>query len=136
MNTRGIGGRVTIYCDGKEQVAEQFPTRGFLSATSDVLHFGLGKAKVIDSLIVRWPDMSEQMIKDVPVGTAISLEMTNAGKHVNRSNGLNQKSLLLSPATIPGLEFTHKEDEWVDFYREQLIPHSLSLKDLLLLRGI
>ena len=126
MNTRGIGARVTIYCEGKEQVAEQFPTRGFLSATSDVLHFGVGKANVIDSLIVRWPDLSEQIIKDVHAGTAISLEMKNAGKPVNRSNGETEKSLLLSPATITGLKFTHKEDEWVDFYREQLIPHSLS----------
>jgi hypothetical protein len=126
MNTRGIGGRVTIYYEGKEQVAEQFPTRGFLSATSDVLHFGLGKAKVIDSLIVRWPDLSEQIIKNVPADTTISLEMKNAGKPVNRSNGEAEKSLLFSPATITGLKFTHKEDEWVDFYREQLIPHSLS----------
>ncbi len=67
MNTRGIGTRVTLYCNGQKQIAEQFPTRGFLSATSDVLHFGLGQANLIDSIIVRWPDLSEQMIKNVPV---------------------------------------------------------------------
>ena len=38
----------------------------------------------------------------------------------------NENTKLFSPALIPGLEFRHKEDDWVDFYREQLIPHSLS----------
>ena len=45
LNTRGIGARVTLFCAGNKQVAEQFPTRGFLSATSDVLHFGVGTGK-------------------------------------------------------------------------------------------
>ena len=74
MNTRGIGARVTLYSAGQEQVAEQFPTRGFLSATSDVLHFGLGKSKLIDSLIVRWPDLSEQIIKNIHADTTITLK--------------------------------------------------------------
>jgi hypothetical protein len=126
MNTRGIGARVTLFSCGQKQVAEQFPTRGFLSATSDVLHFGLGKAKVIDSVFVRWPDLSEQIIKNVPVDTTITLEITNSSKplHINLQDNKNTK--LFSTALIEGLEFRHKEDNWVDFYREQLIPHSLS----------
>jgi hypothetical protein len=65
MNTRGIGARVTLYCKGQEQVTDQFPTRGFMSATSDVLHFGLGKTTIIDSLVVRWPDLSQQTLKNI-----------------------------------------------------------------------
>src|ERR1035437_5619721 len=126
MNTRGIGARVTLYSGGQEQVAEQFPTRGFLSATSDVLHFGLGKAEVIDSIFVRWPDLSEQIIKNVPVDTTITLEIINASKPLSVNLQDNRNIKLFSPALIPGLEFRHKEDDWVDFYREQLIPHSLS----------
>jgi hypothetical protein len=128
MNTRGIGARVMLYSNGQKQVAEQFPTRGFSSATSDVLHFGLGTANVIDSIVVRWPDLSEQMIKDVPVDKVITLEMNNAGKPVRGSEQEqeNENMKLFSTALIPGLEFRHKEDDYVDFYRELLIPHSLS----------
>ena len=36
-----------------------------MSASSDVLHFGLGSAKVIDSVRVRWPDLTEQLLKNV-----------------------------------------------------------------------
>jgi enediyne biosynthesis protein E4 len=126
MNTRGIGARVTVFTGGREQVAEQFPTRGFLSATSDVLHFGIGKSKIIDSILVRWPDLSEQLIKNVPVDTAIIFNIINAMKPVARNVRDNEKNKFFSPVHIPGLEFTHKEDGWVDFYRERLIPHSLS----------
>ncbi|MDO9339100.1 MAG: FG-GAP-like repeat-containing protein, partial [Bacteroidales bacterium] len=126
LNTRGIGARVTLYCSGQKQVAEQFPTRGFMSATSDVLHFGLGPANVIDSIVVRWPDRSEQMIKDVPVDKVITLEMRNAGKPVRGNEQDNENMKLFSRTRIQGLEYRHKEDAYVDFNRERLIPHSLS----------
>jgi hypothetical protein len=91
-----------------------------------VLHFGLGKAEVIDSIFVRWPDLSEQIIKNVPVDTTITLEIINASKPLSVNLQDNRNTKLFSPTLIPGLEFRHKEDDWVDFYREQLIPHSLS----------
>jgi enediyne biosynthesis protein E4 len=135
MNTRGIGALVTVYSAGQKQVAEQFPTRGFLSATSDVLHFGLGKAGVIDSILVRWPDLSEQMIKNVPVDNTITLENTNA----HNITGINlidsENTKLFSPTLISGLAFRHREDAWVDFYREPLIPHSLSAEGPALATG-
>jgi hypothetical protein len=126
LNTRGIGARITIYCSGQKQIAEQFPTRGFQSAVSDVLHFGLGSADMIDSLVVRWPDLSEQTILDVPADKVITLEMKNAGKAERKSEQDNQNTKLFSASQIPGLEFKHKEDPYVDFTRELLIPHSLS----------
>ena len=119
MNTRGIGTRVTLYCGGHEQVAEQFPTRGFLSATTDVLHFGLGKAKVIDSVLVRWPDLSEQIIKNVPADTSVTLDIANSSKSIHENLHKEESTKLFSPALVPGLEFRHREDDWVDFYREQ-----------------
>jgi enediyne biosynthesis protein E4 len=126
LNTRGIGARVTLYCGGKEQISEQFPTRGFLSATSDILHFGLEHAKLIDSVIVRWPDLSEQIIRNLPADTIITFDISNAGKASEAKTKDNENNKIFSSALIPGLKFTHREDEWVDFYRERLIPHSLS----------
>jgi len=126
LNSRGIGSRVTIFRKGHKQVAEQFPTRGFLSATSDVLHFGLGGDKFIDSLVVRWPDLSEQSIKNVHADTTLYLDIKNAGKHVSGSEPDKENTKLYAQIQITGLEFRHKEDDYVDFNREKLIPHSLS----------
>src|SRR4030043_465899 len=126
LNTKGIGSRVTLFYNGQKQVAEQFPTRGFLSSTSEVLHFGTGAVKLIDSIVVRWTDHSEQTIRDVQTDKFITLEMINTSKAVRKNNDNEEITNLLSPVIIPGLEFRHSEDSYVDFYRERLIPHSLS----------
>ncbi len=125
MNKRGIGTRVSIYSGGQIQIAEQFPTRGFSSSVSDILHFGLGQNDIIDSLIVRWPDLSEQVIKNIPADKIITLDIRDAEKP-GRKYELNVKDTRLFVKTaVPGLEYRHTENEIVDFQREQLIPHSL-----------
>ena len=125
LNTRAVGTRVTIFYMNQKQVAEQFPTRGFMSSVSDVLHFGLGSVKVVDSVLVRWPDLSEQMIKDVPSDRFITLEMKNAGKPLRRTVNDNENIRLFSQTRLPGMEYRHQEDPHEDFKRERLIPHSL-----------
>ena len=125
MNKRGIGTRVTIYTGGQIQIAEQFPTRGFSSAVSDILHFGLGQTDIIDSLIVRWPDLSEQVIKNVPADKVITLDIKNAGRPLRIKDVDSEDTRLFSQTKVPGLEFRHTENQIVDFQREQLIPHSL-----------
>ena len=53
-NTQGLGARVKIFYNGQIQMLEQNPARGYLSNVSYTLHFGLGKADKIDSLIITW----------------------------------------------------------------------------------
>lgn len=125
LNTRGIGTRVTLYCKNQILVAEQFPTRGFMSASSDVLHYGLGNAKLIDSLIVRWPDRTEQLIKDIPLDTLITLKMKDEVRLFRGDEKENNYLNFFSEAVIPGIEYRQKEDQFIDFNREHLIPHSL-----------
>jgi hypothetical protein len=125
MNTRGIGTRITTYCNGQMQIAEQFPSRGFMSASSDVLHFGLGSANLIDSVLVRWPDLTEQLIKNVPVNTVITLEQKNAVKPVKEKVKDTDDLKLFSKTQLPGMEYRHQEDPFDEYTLEHLIPHSL-----------
>ena len=127
MNSRGIGARVSIFSDGgQQQVAEQFPVRGFLSSTSDVLHFGLGSSEVVDSLIVRWPDLSIQIIRNIQCDKLLCLDIKDAVKGVRTIANEIDKNKLFEPASIEGLNYKHNEDTYLDFQRERLIPHSLS----------
>jgi enediyne biosynthesis protein E4 len=125
LNIRGTGVRVTVYCGGQQQVAEQFATRGFMSSTSDVLHFGLGMATTIDSLVMRWPGNAEQRIKNIPADQIITLERDQAMVPANKEIQVAGKKLFTS-VNITGLEYRHQEDPYSDFKREKLIPHSLS----------
>ncbi|KPK84618.1 MAG: hypothetical protein AMS27_09435 [Bacteroides sp. SM23_62_1] len=124
LNTRGTGARITLYSDGRKQVSEQFATHGFMSATSDILHFGLGSKNLIDSLIVRWPDRSEQIFYRISADQVLTFEQHRAGKTVSITEP--ERIKLFSRVQIRGLEFRHREDPYVDLRRELLIPHNLS----------
>ena len=78
-NTLGYGSRVTIYSKNSEQVLEEMPQRGFESCSDNVLNFGLGKNKSIDSLVVRWPNhKTANDISSVKVDTILVLSQANA----------------------------------------------------------
>ncbi len=126
MNARAIGARVTVYVNGQKMLAEQFPTRGFMSATSGVLHFGLGPAKRIDSLVVRWPDLSVQILHDVAADQLMAIDISNSKRNLPSGTGKQDTSKLFHSATLPGLDYRHKENAFVDFRRERLMPHNLS----------
>ena len=126
LNTRAVGSRITLFCNGQELIAEQYATRGFLSSTSHVLHFGLGPVHVIDSLMVRWPDRWEEVYYDVAADQVITLEREQAGKPVSQKESAPDTMKLFTRIQIPGLEFRHIEDAYVDLSRERLIPHDLS----------
>lgn len=126
LNTRGIGARITLYSNGTEQMADQFPTRGFMSATSDVLHFGLGTSQKVDSLVVRWPDLSEERLKVISANQTIILDNKNASRNSIKIQQNNSNPRLFAKVNIPGLDYQHIEDPYVDFKREHLIPHSLT----------
>lgn len=125
-NTRGIGTRVTLFCQGQKQLAEQFPVRGFLSSTSDILHFGLGSSAIIDSIVIRWPDLKVQKLVNIKADTLIIIDNKDASAVAERNIIPVKEPGFFIDTLIRGLEFRHNEDAYTDFRRELLIPHSLS----------
>lgn len=82
QNTHGIGAKVTIYYDGQQQKLEQITSRGYLSAISPVLHFGLGKVAQVDSLRIVWPGGKEQLLTGIEANQKLTLaekEATSTG---------------------------------------------------------
>lgn len=85
LNTSGIGAKVIAWSNGKQQVVEQMPMRGYLSTVSSVLHFGIGKSKLIDSLEIRWPSGKYQKLSSVSASTQITLREADAKKTMIRA---------------------------------------------------
>lgn len=54
-NREGIGARVELSAGGKRQTREVTRGGGYLGSHDARLHFGLGSAKRVEELIVRWP---------------------------------------------------------------------------------
>ncbi|HEX4375367.1 MAG TPA: VCBS repeat-containing protein, partial [Puia sp.] len=125
-NTFGIGSRVTIYTNGMQQVLEQMPTRGFESSVDPVLNFGLDKNTKVDSLIVWWPNMKMQILKNIPSNTTITLNQSDATLPlklpVKKTESLFEN---ITSSAITG-NINHKENYFNDFDAERLIPKMLS----------
>jgi hypothetical protein len=126
-NTAGIGAKVIVRAGDATQMLEQMPTRGFQSAVDARLHFGLGAATRLDSLVVVWPDRRFQVLTNAAADREITLRQADAaGRYdVNRA----QRSPLFATDSGRGLvsaDFTHRENVFFDYNYEPLMPHLLS----------
>jgi hypothetical protein len=63
--TDAIGARVTVLNDGRRQVRDVVGVMGYLSQGDLRAHFGLGSAKKVDVIEIRWPDGRVQKLTDV-----------------------------------------------------------------------
>lgn len=67
-NRDAIGARLALRVGGVTLLRTLKAGEGFLSQSSRWLHFGLGRANAIESVVVRWPDGSRQTFTDIEVG--------------------------------------------------------------------
>jgi hypothetical protein len=65
-NRNAIGARVTIKAEGAAQIREVNGGNGYSSQSTKALHFGLGRAKRIESCEIRWPCGTTESVQ-VPV---------------------------------------------------------------------
>jgi hypothetical protein len=137
-NTFGFGTKVYAYAEGRMQLYYQMPTRGFQSAVSPVLHVGLSKAAVVDSLVVLWPQNRKQVLRQVAVNQKLVLKFQDAAPFTERPgfDGLEAEQREVPPTaanaiftdltdSLP-LDWTHREDDFNDFRVNPFIPHKVS----------
>ncbi len=76
-NRDAVGARVTATVAGRKLTQEVSGGQSYLSAPEKTLTFGLGDAKKIDSLEIRWPDGTRETLRDLLPG---SLRRVEQGK--------------------------------------------------------
>jgi hypothetical protein len=122
-NTLGIGAKVLVYADGQAIMAEQMPVRGWLSSVDYRLHVGLGGSDQADSVTVTWPGGKTQTLISIPANQTVRLRQVDATQRRNPIKHSNGDPLLTDSGDVP---FRHKENEFVAFNVERLIPQMLS----------
>jgi len=68
-----VGARVTVRSGSLTQVHDLIPVTGYLSQGDPRPHFGLGKAKVAESVEIRWPDGRITRLENVEAGQILSV---------------------------------------------------------------
>ena len=126
-NNFGIGTKVIAFSKGQKQVKELQITRGFQSSSEQILHFGLSKSEKVDSLKIIWPNKTFQIINNVKANQTLMVTQNADAKPFDYA--------IFQPKTNPiftkidnnlGIDFTHVENNFVDFAVQKLIPYQRS----------
>lgn len=121
-NSNGLGAKVAITCNGKKQFIEQAVARGYLSAISPVLHFGLGEAQQVDTLTITWPRGKQQVLTNVKANQVITLSESDA-KTLKKSNPPSKK--LFTEINSP-IRHARGLNKLNDFKRQPLLTRQFS----------
>ncbi|WP_422080493.1 VCBS repeat-containing protein [Ulvibacterium sp.] len=124
-NTYGIGTKINLQIGDNVLTQEMMPTRGYQSSVDPALVFGLGTVDTVDKITINWPGSKTQTLRDIASNQTLVIEQKNARK-------LSLERKVLSPTYFTDISkdslvpFEHRENNFVDFKREQLLPHKLS----------
>jgi len=125
-NIQGYGAKIWLYLSGDTiQYTENFPYRGYQSSMDQEVHFGLGKTKVVDSIMIHWPDEKLQLLKRVNSDQTLSVKHSEA-KKIEASESKTSHSLFIRADQNRGILFRHLETEYADFKIQPLLPHKYS----------
>lgn len=132
LNVRAIGNLsesfpiVTVISEGRKQVIEIKRVRGYRSAVDNLAHFGLGDAKKVDTVRVKWPSGKSEEKYNLTVNHVVSFEEDNATLTMmnNAKDGKNIFEKVI--ASKLGLRYKHQENEYNDFEKEKLLPYKQS----------
>ena len=127
-NAPGVGAFVRASTGGTEMIHYANPVRGFISSSTDIIQYGLGKASAADRLEIQWPDGKVQKLENIQANQRITLKYSDAvkGPSILRPAVTTPSVFKEIAAQQSGLTFSHQENPFFDFDRERLIPHKYS----------
>ncbi len=110
------------YADGSVKTKYYYPIRGFVSSMEQIVHFAIPECTSISSLMVQWPDRS---VERYMVDSLSGVQMIAKNK--------GQKASLERETAAPifdakSIDYTHKENDYIDFKREPLLHFKNSVE--------
>ena len=128
-NIHAIGAKAVVFKGDEQLSGENFPTRGYQSSVAMGIHIGIGDQAEVDSVLLIWPDKTYQKLEKIAFNQtqtvaweaglpAFDYDILKAQKR--RGFGLEDI------ASDVRLDFVHRENSFVEFNRESLMPHMVS----------
>jgi enediyne biosynthesis protein E4 len=127
-NRFGVGAKAWLFSKGKMQYQQLMLTRGFQSSSDARLHFGLDTAKSVDSILIVWTDQKYQVIKNVPANQHLVIQKKNATGTFDHQAFFKPTPQYFTFLENKDINWQHKENEFLDYNVQYLIPHSLSTR--------
>jgi enediyne biosynthesis protein E4 len=121
-NRDGLETKVWLWQGESLQYNFSSPCRGYLSSVESGLHFGL-QNKPVDSIKVLWPDGKSQIIKNPATNMVLTLEYKNAVDSFSIKNENSKNLLFTAVDSVYQINYQHKEDSYIDFKAQPILPH-------------
>ena len=112
---------------GQIQLQHYDPQRGFLSSSEHALHFGTGNEAVISKVEIVFPSSKKIMLQNVPADQLLTIYESDA-KTMGAAIAATSKYKFTDVSKTGKLTYTQKENDFIDFKREPLIPYKCSRK--------
>lgn len=125
LNPQGIGATIEITYKDQQQYWEQSLTRGYLSAASPIIHFGLGEQTEVEELVIQWQDGKRQTITNIPSNQLLTIAYTDANAAPSQ-NPSKVVSIMEDVTKEYDLPFEHFEMDYTDYNVQPLLMHKLS----------
>lgn len=126
-NRFAIGATVTLRSGERLLFQELMPSRGFQSSVDYVLTFGVGRVDTVESVTVEWPDGRVSTMTDVATNQRLTIrQKESAGAEPITPSRARPWFVDVTDSVVLG--FVHRENTFVDFDRERLMPKMLSME--------
>jgi hypothetical protein len=123
-NRFAIGAKVTLRRGDTLFFQELVPSRGFQSSVDPVLTFGTGPVAMLHEVLVEWPDGRATRLRDVATNQRLTVRQSEATDGAPAPKRPAPRFADVTSAL--GVDVVHRENDFVDFDRERLIPKLLS----------
>ncbi len=125
MNTKAYGAKAEIVTpDSNMQYQELYPVRGYQSTVTQDLIFGLSKDTIINQIKIVWPNDKQTILKNVKADQTIELKQSDAQPVLIQTK--DSIKIFKDVTATAGINFIHKQNNFIDFKSEPLLPYQLS----------
>ncbi|HKR03019.1 MAG TPA: VCBS repeat-containing protein [Bacteroidia bacterium] len=124
-NTQRIGTTVKISTAEGEQVITYQPTQGFFSSVENRIYFGIGKDTIIQKAEIMWHGGFRQILENLPANQQVLVEKKNA-QPFKKEKPVASEKLFADATQSSGIDFVHRENDFIDFKKEPLLPQKFS----------
>ena len=89
-NKNGIGARVELKYNNNSKSLLRYlsSSRGFMSSSESVIHFGLGIYEKADKITIKWPSGNIQVLENIPTGYVYTISEINNSTEIDEDNVL------------------------------------------------
>lgn len=121
------GARISLYQnDSVRQTYQIANTRGFMSKSEDIAHFGIGGEEKIKKAIIQWPDGKSTVLTDLDVNKVHEISRSKSSAKVVQQEETGGKLFREITKRLKLDNAKHIENSHDDYVDEVLLPHKMS----------